>query len=164
MEAERESEQIRVGVVASPHEKPEEVNKMYNIYITKVIDKKSEQVDKYIRDSLERIFDEVDVHVFTIRKTAMAWGSGYREWHEAIEIEYGTEEPDLMNLGVVVYNINKAFSGAKAVYSVTQCNRTKPFFIGSHGIMEEQKDDPDSEPTKFKTAYEVMGNKPVNTP
>ena len=113
---------------------------MYEVYITKVVDGVGEYTDTYMRRELGKIFDEAGVHVFTMKKTDMAWGVNKREWHEAFEVVYVIPETEAEKTSVIVYLINKAFSGAKAVYSIREVGSTvKPFYMGSHTIKGDSK-------------------------
>ena len=106
---------------------------MYEVYITKVVDGVGEYTDTYMRRELGKIFDEAGVHVFTVKKTSMAWSVKNREWHEAFEVLYCVNEEDLEKTTVIVYLINKAFSGAKAVYSIRKVESgVKAFYMGAH--------------------------------
>jgi len=106
---------------------------MYEVYITKVVDGVGEYTDTYMRRELGKIFDEAGVHVFTVKKTDMAWGVNKRQWHEAFEVLYCVNEEDLEKTTVIVYLINKAFSGAKAVYSIRKVESgVKAFYMGAH--------------------------------
>ena len=109
---------------------------MYEVYITKVVDGVGEYTDTYMRRELGKIFDDAGVHVFTVKKTDMAWGVNKRQWHEAFEVLYCVKEEDLEKTTVIVYLINKAFSGAKAVYSIREVESgVKAFYMGSHSVV-----------------------------
>ena len=107
---------------------------MWNLYVTKVVDKEKEWEDSYIEEAIDKIFQELGLHAVTLRKTRIGWGKpGKREWHNAIEIEWGQKEyPEKEMVGILVYLINKMFTGAKAVYSVGKSSGSKPLFYGMH--------------------------------
>jgi len=114
---------------------------MYEVYITKVVDGVGGYTDTYMRRELGKIFDEAGVHVFTVKKTSMAWGVDNRQWHEAFEVLYCVKEEDLEKITVIVYLINKAFSGAKAVYSIRKVKSgVKAFYMGAHVEKVENED------------------------